>query len=78
MEELIDISRSLLNQKGRTPDVAKVVAEWALPGNRYNEKERKFEPSGLSLEPFLELIDFARDNEIAESCSDRTAYELCA
>ena len=77
MQELIDVSKSLLlntNQKD-VKKLAKSLADWALLGDQYNEREGRFERSGLSISPFIDLMVLASSFDTARS---ENAYEFCS
>lgn len=77
MEELIDVSKTLLRNADQKDlsKLAKILADWALPGDRYNEQEGRFERSGLSIDPFVDLIVMA---ETINTTRSEETYELCA
>ncbi len=77
MEELIDVSKSLLRST-KQKDVrklARLLADWALLGDHYNEREGRFERSGLSIDPFIDLVVLAKKIDSAHS---ETAIEMCS
>jgi predicted methyltransferase len=70
MEELLELSKEMAcNRLNRGVDIAREVAQWALPGDEYNATCRKFEGCGLSLDPFEELISYT-----SQFCDISRAY----
>ncbi len=79
MQELIDISHAVLKVSDQPVEsMARQVAEFALPGDVYNKLNGRFEPSGLSLEPFIDLVLSARANRPQQHRQQRRRLQRSA
>lgn len=77
MEELLDYSLFFVKDSFCTDaDIANLVAEWALPGDHYDPALRRFEKSGLTLEPFVDLVSYLRTHDNQRLNVDDQALNL--